>query len=68
MRKQGSGAIVNNSSLGGLVGVAGRSIYHAGKHGLLGLTKSAALDYAPKAFGLTLSVRASSTHRWSPEC
>ncbi len=48
MRKQRSGAIVNNSSLGGLVGVAGRSIYHAGKHGLLGLTKSAALDYAAK--------------------
>jgi NAD(P)-dependent dehydrogenase (short-subunit alcohol dehydrogenase family) len=48
MRQQRSGAIVNNSSLGGLVGVAGRSIYHAGKHGLLGLTKSAALDYAAK--------------------
>src|SRR6516225_3752429 len=38
MREQGSGAIVNNSSLGGLVGIAGRAIYHAGKHGVLGLT------------------------------
>jgi NAD(P)-dependent dehydrogenase (short-subunit alcohol dehydrogenase family) len=46
MRKQGSGAIVNNSSLGGLVGVPGRAAYHAAKHGVLGLTKSAALEYA----------------------
>lgn len=46
MRKQGSGAIVNNSSLGGLVGVPGRAAYHASKHGILGMTKSAALEYA----------------------
>lgn len=47
MRRQGSGAIVNCSSLGGLVGGAERGIYHAAKHGVLGLTKSAALEYAP---------------------
>jgi NAD(P)-dependent dehydrogenase (short-subunit alcohol dehydrogenase family) len=46
MRAQGSGAIVNCSSLGGLVGGAGRANYHAAKHGVLGLTKSAALEYA----------------------
>src|SRR5258708_14366132 len=46
MRKQGSGAIVNNSSLGGLVGGPGRAMYHATKHGVLRLTKSAALEYA----------------------
>lgn len=48
MRKQGSGAIVNCSSLGGLVGLPGRSAYHAAKHGVLGLTKSAATEYASK--------------------
>jgi len=48
MREQGSGSIVNCSSLGGLVGLPGRAAYHASKHGVLGLTKSAALEYAPR--------------------
>lgn len=48
MRKQGNGSIVNNSSLGGLVGLPERAVYHASKHGILGMTKSAALEYAPK--------------------
>ncbi len=48
MRAQGSGAIVNCSSLGGLVGLPGRAIYHASKHGVIGLTKSAALEYAAR--------------------
>jgi len=48
MRKQGGGAIVNCSSLGGLVGLPGRAAYHASKHGVIGLTKCAALDYAAR--------------------
>jgi NAD(P)-dependent dehydrogenase (short-subunit alcohol dehydrogenase family) len=47
MRAQGSGAIVNCSSLGGLVGGSGRATYHATKHGVLGQTKSVALQYGP---------------------
>ncbi|MBW8800792.1 MAG: SDR family oxidoreductase [Streptomyces sp.] len=48
MRAQGSGAVVNCSSLGGLVGLPGRASYHASKHGVIGLTTSAALEYAPR--------------------
>src|SRR6266516_4482595 len=48
MRQQGSGVIVNCSSLGGLVGLPGRAAYHASKHGVIGLTRSAALEYAPR--------------------
>ncbi len=47
MREQGSGVIVNCSSLGGLVGLPERAAYHASKHGVIGLTRSAAVEYAP---------------------
>jgi NAD(P)-dependent dehydrogenase (short-subunit alcohol dehydrogenase family) len=46
MVAQGSGAIVNCASIGGMVGSKGRSAYSASKHGVIGLTQSAALDYA----------------------
>ncbi len=46
MRIQGSGAIVNCSSIGGILGGAQRGTYHAAKHGVIGLSKSAALEYA----------------------
>lgn len=48
MEKQGFGAIVNNASILGTVGFAGAGAYTATKHGLLGLTRVAALEYAPK--------------------
>lgn len=46
MLANGSGAIVNISSANGLVGLAGMSAYTAAKHGIIGLTKSAALELA----------------------
>ena len=48
MLKQGGGAIVNNASILGVIGFGNASAYTAAKHGVLGLTKVAALEYASK--------------------
>lgn len=48
MLKQGKGAIVNTSSAAGLVGAPSNPAYPASKHGVVGLTKSTALEFARK--------------------
>jgi NAD(P)-dependent dehydrogenase (short-subunit alcohol dehydrogenase family) len=48
MCDQRSGAIVNCSSLGGSVGLASRAAYHASRQGIIGLTRNAAFEYAPR--------------------
>src|SRR5437867_11198763 len=45
MQNQGSGAIVNNASVGALTGNPGIASYIASKHGVVGLTRTAALEY-----------------------
>ena len=46
MLTQGGGAIVNTASIAGLIGLVTSSAYVAAKHGVIGLTKTAALEYA----------------------
>jgi NAD(P)-dependent dehydrogenase (short-subunit alcohol dehydrogenase family) len=46
MLKQGSGAIVNTASIAGLIGLQTSSAYVASKHAVIGLTRTAALEYA----------------------
>jgi NAD(P)-dependent dehydrogenase (short-subunit alcohol dehydrogenase family) len=45
MKRTGRGVIINTASVGGLIGTAGVTAYCATKHGVVGLTKSAALDH-----------------------
>jgi len=48
MLKQGGGVIVNTASIAGLVGFEGLPAYNASKHGVVGLTKTSALEFAQK--------------------
>jgi len=47
MRAQGGGVIVNTASIAGKLGLPGSAAYVASKHGVVGLTKAAAIDHAP---------------------
>ncbi len=53
MKEQGFGRIINVASINGLVGFAGKAAYNSAKHGVIGLTKVAALEGAP--FGVTVN-------------
>ena len=57
LRQGGEGyAIVNCSSIGGLIGLPGRVAYHASKHAVLGMTKCAALEYAARGIRINAEV------------
>ncbi|AZB43192.1 3-hydroxybutyrate dehydrogenase [Bacillus sp. FJAT-42376] len=53
MKKQGFGRIINMSSINGLIGFAGKAAYNSAKHGVIGLTKVAALEGAEQ--GITVN-------------
>lgn len=53
MKKQGSGRILNMASINGLIGFAGKAAYNSAKHGVIGLTKVAALEGADQ--GITVN-------------
>ena len=53
MKKQNYGRIINMASINGLVGFAGKSAYNSAKHGVIGLTKVAALEGAE--YGITVN-------------
>lgn len=53
MKEQGSGAVVNTASVGGIRGVGNQSGYAASKHGVVGLTRNSAVEYGE--FGITVN-------------
>jgi NAD(P)-dependent dehydrogenase (short-subunit alcohol dehydrogenase family) len=63
MQRQGSGSIVDIGSDAGPLGVPGHSGYVASKHAGIGLTRSAAPEFAAQGIGSTRCVLGSSIHR-----
>lgn len=53
MKQQGHGRVINMASINGLIGFAGKAAYNSAKHGVIGLTKVAALEGA--AYGITVN-------------
>ena len=64
LKQGGGGAIVNMASIAGLIGAAGAAAYSASKHGVMGLTKAAALETAEVGFGSTPCVPRRSKRQW----
>lgn len=63
MREQGSGAVVNTASVGGIRGIGRQSGYAAAKHGVVGLTRNSAVEYGE--FGIRLNAIAPGAI-WTP--
>ncbi len=64
LKQGGSGAIVNMSSITGLVGAVGAAAYSASKHGVIGLTQTAALENAKSGIRLMPCARDLPKRRW----
>ena len=63
MREQGSGMVVNTASVGGIRGIGNQSGYAAAKHGVVGLTRNSAVEYAE--FGIRINAIAPGAI-WTP--
>ena len=69
MRAQGHGAIVSTSSIAGIVGFANRSIYSASKHAIVGMTKSAGIEFPAQGVRVNCllpgATRSAMSQRWA---